>query len=261
MEKVNFGQVAHSYARSREDIPIALMDSLQLRGIFFEEKKVADIAAGTGALTRKMAMRKADVVGVEPSAELLAQAKALNKTKNFTIPYLEGAAEASGLKDSQFDIVTVMRAWHWFDRERAIQELKRILKPKGVLIVIDSGFLTGSTVVQKTFEVLSKYVEGGLKPAGSKAASRQRINGFPVEWFDEWQTNGLELCDFYKLKYRISFSRQEWVERIESVSWLAGMEDSVRKQALADLFDSLPDDQEPYVIPHDCNVCLLKVID
>lgn len=258
MEKVNFGQVAHSYARSREDIPTALMESLQIRSIFLEEKNVADIAAGTGALTRKMAMRKANVIGVEPSTELLEQARAFNKTKNFSIPYLEGTAEDTGLEDSQYDIVTVMRAWHWFDREKAIQEVKRVLKPTGLLIVIDSGFLAESAVVQKTFQVLSKYAEGGLKPAGSKAASLRRINGFPVEWFEEWQKNGLELCDFYKLKYRISFSKQEWVERIESVSWLAGMEDSVRKQALAELLDSLPEDQEPYIIPHDCNVCILK---
>ena len=66
--------------------------------------------------------------------------------------------------------------------------------------------------------MLSKYVK--LKPAGSKADSKQRINGFPVEWFDEWQKNDLELKEFFRLTYTVSYTKETWVERIESVSCL-----------------------------------------
>jgi ubiquinone/menaquinone biosynthesis C-methylase UbiE len=260
MKQVDFGQVANSYAKSREDIPNTLMDSLFIRNIHFDGKKVADIAAGTGALTRKMAMRKGKVIGVEPSMELRQQAEALNKTKNFSIPYVDGTAEATGIEDSQYDIVTVMRAWHWFDRNKAIQEIRRILKKNGILIVIDSGFLPGSKAVEKTIAILSKYVAGGIKPAGSKADSKQRINGFPVEWFEEWRSNSFELRDFYKLNYTIRFTREEWVERVESISWLAGFEEEVRSTALTELYDALPE-TEIFEIPHECNVCILKTCD
>jgi ubiquinone/menaquinone biosynthesis C-methylase UbiE len=258
MEQIDFGQVAKSYAKAREDIPVSLMDSLYIRGIFFDGKKVADIGCGSGVLTRKMAMRKADVTGVDPSKELLQHAVALNKSKNYNIPYLQGTSENTGLNDSQFDMVTVMRAWHWFDREKAMAEMKRILKARGTLIVIDSGFLQGPAVVERTFEVLSKYVSGGLKPAGAKAHSHQRINGFPIEWFDEWQKNGFMLRDFYKLNYSVTFTKETWVERVESISWLAGLDAGVRKKALQDLTDILSD-QDSYVIPHDCNVCILRL--
>ncbi|MBY0147684.1 class I SAM-dependent methyltransferase [Neobacillus niacini] len=258
MGQIDFGQVAKSYAKAREDIPVSLMDSLFIRGISLDGKKVADIGCGTGALSRKMAMRKADVIGVDPSAELLQLAIDFNKTRNYSIPYVQGFSENTGLLDSQFDLVTVMRAWHWFDREKAIIETKRILREKGTLIVIDSGFLAGSEVVEKTFEVLSKYVSGGLKPAGSKADSMQRINGFPIEWFAEWQKNGFGLSDFYKLNYSVTFSKQDWIERMESVSWLAGLQEGVRMKALQDLSESISD-QDPFVIPHECNVCILKL--
>ncbi|MFL6563091.1 MAG: class I SAM-dependent methyltransferase [Bacillus sp. (in: firmicutes)] len=258
MGQIDFGQVANSYASSREDIPVNLMDSLYFRNVFFEGKKIANIGSGTGVLARKLALQKADVVGIDPSKELLEQANSLNKTKNFALPYHQGTAEATGLKESQYDFVTVLRAWHWFDRPKAIQEMKRILKANGTLIVIDSGFLSGPAVVGKSFEVLAKYVEGGLRPAGSKAESKQQINGFPVEWFEEWQNNGFELRDFYKLNYTVNFTKQEWVERIESISWLAGVDVTIRKQALEELYHSLPD-QEPIVIPHECNVCLLSL--
>jgi ubiquinone/menaquinone biosynthesis C-methylase UbiE len=260
MEQIDFGQVAKSYAKAREDIPVSLMDSLYIRGIFFDGKKVADIGCGSGVLTRKIAMRKADVTGVDPSKELLQHAVSLNKLKNYNIPYLQGTSENTGLEDSQFDMVTVMRAWHWFDREKAISEMKRILKEKGTLIVIDSGFLSGPSVVRKTYEVLSRYVTGGLKPAGTKAESSQRINGFPAEWFNEWQTKGFELRDFYKLNYNVTFNKETGIERVESISWLAGLENNVRKNALQDLTDTLSH-QDAYVIPHECNVCILRLLE
>jgi ubiquinone/menaquinone biosynthesis C-methylase UbiE len=260
MKPIDFGQVAYSYAKSRDDIPVNLMDGLFIRNINFAGKKVVDIGAGAGALTRKLALRKADVVGVEPSSDLMEQAKDLNRRKNFTIPFLQGSAEDTGLPDSEYDFVTVMRAWHWFDREKAIQEVKRILKAKGTLIVIDSGFLTGSAAVEKTFEVIPKYVEGGLKPAGSKAEYKHCINGFPVEWFEQWKQNGFELRDFYRLNYSVNFTKQEWVERVKSISCLSGLSEEVRKKALEELYRALPE-QEPYLIPHDCNVCILRLVE
>lgn len=255
MNEIDFGQVAKSYARSREDIPVSLIDSLLIRGIFFDGKKVADIGCGTGALTRKFSMRKADVIGVDPSKELLEQAETINQLKSYSIPYKQGTAEDTGLQAAQFDIVSVMRAWHWFNRPKALQEMKRILKPKGTLIIIDSGFLSGTEEVEKTFEVLSKYTD--LMPAGTKGEARQRINGFPVEWFEEWQTGGFELRDFYKLNYSVTFTKENWIERIESISWLAGMEEEMRKKSLQEIA-GLFERGVSYTIPHECNVCILK---
>jgi len=258
MGTIDFGQVAKSYARAREDIPVSLMDSLYIRGISFDGKKVADIGCGTGAFTRKLAMRKAEIVGIDPSRDLLQQAKELNRLKNYQIPYVEGTAESTRLEDSEMDIVTVMRAWHWFDRPKTLEEINRILKPGGSLIIIDSGFLTQSTFVQETLEILSHYVEGGLKPAGAKAESKQRINGFPIEWFQEWRTAGFELRDFYKLTYQVSFTPNQWIERIESTSWLAGMNEATRTIVLQELTDH-HQVQESVTIPHECNVCILKL--
>ncbi|OLS40920.1 class I SAM-dependent methyltransferase [Bacillus sp. MRMR6] len=258
MDIINYGQVANSYARSREDIPVSLIDSLYIRGIFLDGKKVADIGCGTGVLTRKLAIRKAEMVGVDLSTEMLEEAKTLNRLKNFQIPYYVGTSENTGLAANHYDMVTVMRAWHWFDREKTLEEIKRILKAQGTLIVIDSGFLKDSDVVNKTIGVVSNLFEGGLNPSGTKAKSKQMINDFPVEWFEEWSNSGFELRDFYKLNYSVSFTKETWLERIESVSWLARLDSETRKNALNTLAEILTD-QEPYAIPHECNVCILKL--
>ena len=44
-----------------------------------------------------------------------------------------GTAEATGLPDSAFDVVTVAQAWHWCDALRASTELARVLRPGGTL--------------------------------------------------------------------------------------------------------------------------------
>ncbi|WP_342429310.1 class I SAM-dependent methyltransferase [Neobacillus sp. FSL H8-0543] len=254
MREIEIGQVATSYARTRDDIPASLMDSLYTRGIFFDGKSIADIGCGTGALTRKMAMRKAKVVGVEPSKDLLENANALNRLKNYTIPYQQGTAEDTGLEGSNYDIVTVMRAWHQFDRPKAIKEIKRILKTKGMLIVIDSMFLSGSATVDKTSQVLTNLVNGGLMPNELKTDS-QRINGFPVVWFDEWQKQGFEMIDFYKLNYSVNFTKDEWLDGVESIRLEVEGQNKLRKELAA-----LLPNEESYQIPYACNVCILKLI-
>lgn len=260
MEPIEFGQDANSYAKSKGDIPVYLMDSLMIRNINFAGKKVAVLGAGTGALTRKIALRNADVIGVEPSEELLEQAKILNRMKNFSIPYLQRNADDTGLPASEYDFVTVIWEWHGFNREKAILEVKRILKANGALIVIDTGFQTGSVAVEKTFGVLEKYVGGSLQPTESNTETRQSINGFPVEWFEEWTRNGFELRDFYRMNYTVSFTKLEWVGRVDSILWLGGFDESERKMVLEEIYRALPE-QDSYVVPHECNVCILRLVE
>jgi ubiquinone/menaquinone biosynthesis C-methylase UbiE len=261
MNGANFGSVAESYARSRNDIPHQLFENLQLRNIHFEGRKVADIGCGTGALTRKIKIRNGKVIGVEPSVELVEQARIFGERDFQPTDFRLGTAENTGLEDHAYDIVTVLRAWHWFDREKAIQEAKRILKPNGYLLVMDSGFTVESPVVVQTISVMNKYVPGGIKPAGSKAASKQRINGYPVEWFEEWRQHELELRDFFKFDYTVTFTNEEWVDRISSVSWMTEIEGEDRQISQFELLETLKEQYGPdatHHIPHFFTVCILK---
>lgn len=261
MNGANFGSVAESYARSRNDIPHQLFENLQLRNISFEGRKVADIGCGTGALTRKIKIRNGKVIGVEPSIELVEQARILGERDFQEADFRLGTAENTGLEDHYYDMVTVLRAWHWFNREKAILEAKRILKPNGYLLVMDSGFTGELPVVVQTVSVMNKYVPGGIKPAGSKAESKQRINGYPVEWFEEWRQHGLELRDFFKFDYTVTFTNEEWVDRISSLSWMTEIKGEKRQISQFDLLETLKQQYGPdatHHIPHFFTVCILK---
>ncbi|HWM59056.1 MAG TPA: class I SAM-dependent methyltransferase [Pseudonocardia sp.] len=47
-----------------------------------------------------------------------------------------GSAEAIPLPDASVDAVLIGQAWHWFDLDRALPELARVLRPGGVLAAL-----------------------------------------------------------------------------------------------------------------------------
>jgi SAM-dependent methyltransferase len=95
-------------------------------------RDAADLGAGTGKFTALLVERGLRVTAVDPSPDMLAQ---LRRSMPGVL-VLEGTAEASGLDDAAFDVVTVAQAWHWCDPLLASTEIARILRPGGVLGLI-----------------------------------------------------------------------------------------------------------------------------
>lgn len=258
---VNFGNVATNYAQFRNDLPDELLESLKLRGIHFDKKKVVDLGAGTGVLTRALHEAGAHVIGVEPSAELIEEAKQIDEKSGFSIEYVQAFADATSLPEKRFDLITVLRAWHWFDRKKTLAEIRRILKEDGKLLVIDSGFLTKNNVVADSIAFIKERLpDGAIKPAGSKADSKQMINSFPVEWFKEWEDHEFALQETYKFDYTVTFSNEAWCGRLGSLSWMANCDPKHRKQILQDLYNLLETKYEGMVhqIEHGCYIAILQ---
>lgn len=261
--KVNFGNVAKNYARFRNDLPDELLDSLKLRGIVFDGKKVADLGCGTGVFCRALYREGADVVGVEPAIELIQEAKLIDSEEGDTIEYKNNFSEDTSLLENTYDFITVLRAWHWFDSEKTLTEIKRILKENGTLIIMDSGFISQNKVVEDTLKFIREYMPNGkLKPAGSKSKSSQLINSFPVEWFKEWKENQFDLQETYKFSYNVTFSNEEWCGRVGSLSWLSSFNDIERNNILENLHIYLNQEygEIEHNIKHGCYVAILNRI-
>ncbi len=122
---LSFGSEAAAYERGRPSYPPEAIDWLLPPGA----RDVLDLGAGTGKLTTRLVERGLDVVAVDPIAEMLELlSSALPDT-----PALLGTAEQIPLPDNSVDAVLVAQAWHWFDLERAVAEVARVLRPGGRL--------------------------------------------------------------------------------------------------------------------------------
>lgn len=91
--------------------------------------RALDLGAGTGKLTRQLVARGVDTVAVDPAEGMRrALARAVPAARVLT-----GTAESLPLPDATVDLVTAGQAFHWFDQDRALPEIARVLRPGGVL--------------------------------------------------------------------------------------------------------------------------------
>jgi SAM-dependent methyltransferase len=97
---------------------------------------VVDIGSGTGLSTLIWADRAAQVIGIEPNADMRRQAK-LRSAGMRTITYRAADSTATGLPDGCADIVTCSQALHWLEPEPTFAEVARILRPGGVFAAYD----------------------------------------------------------------------------------------------------------------------------
>ena len=92
--------------------------------------RAVDLGAGTGKLSTALADRGLAVTAVDPAASML---EALHHPG---VEAVTGSAEATGLPDGSADLVTAAQAWHWFEVEPASAEVRRLLRPGGVLALL-----------------------------------------------------------------------------------------------------------------------------
>tara|TARA_Y100000588_G_C14241658_1_gene919668 strand:- start:571 stop:1344 length:774 start_codon:yes stop_codon:yes gene_type:complete len=105
-----------------------------------ENKKILDYCCGTGLYSILPAVRKAHIFGIdfsEKSIEIAKQRAELfdvNNNCNFTV----GDAEELDFEDNFFDLVLSYGSLSYLNLEKSFKELKRVLKPSGKVIVVDS---------------------------------------------------------------------------------------------------------------------------
>jgi SAM-dependent methyltransferase len=123
---------ADVYERGRPDYPRAAIERIVERLDLRSGRTVLDLAAGTGKLTRLLVPSGANLIAVEPLREMRAELE--RRVRGVLV--LAGTAERIPLTDGFVDAVTVASAFHWFDADAALREIRRVLVPGGGLALI-----------------------------------------------------------------------------------------------------------------------------
>jgi SAM-dependent methyltransferase len=128
----SFGEVADLYQRGRPGYPAGAIEWL----LGPEPLDVLDLGAGTGKLTATLLVAGHRVTALEPLAEM----RALLAESLPAATAIDGRAEQLPLADDSFDAVVAGSAFHWFDREPALDEVARVLRPPGVFGLLGNRY-------------------------------------------------------------------------------------------------------------------------
>ena len=154
----SFGGVAVEYARYRPGPPPESVDWV-LDG---EVRRVVDLGAGTGALSRVLVRRVEEVVAVEPDERMRSVlVEALPEVRA-----VDGRGEAMPVPDGWADAVVASSSWHWMDPVPALREVARVLVPGGVLGALWSGPDPDSPFVAQARALLAGTVQRGAGAPG-----------------------------------------------------------------------------------------------
>ncbi|WP_138759761.1 class I SAM-dependent methyltransferase [Modestobacter altitudinis] len=123
--RTSFGSVAADYAALRPGYPADAVGFL----LGDRPLRVLDLGAGTGLLTDVLLAAGHEVVAVDLSEPMLEQLR----TRLPQVEAVGGGAESIPLPGADVDAVVAGQAAHWFDPAPAAAELRRVLRPGGVV--------------------------------------------------------------------------------------------------------------------------------
>lgn len=209
-----FGREAEAYERSRPSYPPGavawLVDHLRVR----PNAVVADLAAGTGKLTRLLLPTGASVVAVEP---VEAMRQVLHRLLP-SVAVVAGTAEAMPIRSASLDAVCAAQAFHWFDAGAAFSELARVVRPGGRVGLAWNARDRDVDWVRRVWAILDEVERDA-----------------PWREPDEWRSSARP--DFGPLHSR-TFRHEHlttpagMVDRVRAVSHVAAMEEQVQAEVL-----------------------------
>ena len=218
------GHWHEDYERGRPGWPAAVANLAEVPA----SGTVLELGAGTGKLTRVLVARFDRVVAVEPDEAMRDLLASLCPGAEM----LAGSAEAVPLADGAVDAVFAAEAFHWFDGERALAEIERVLTPRGALTLmwnVPAGPTEPS--IARVEELLTE-----------RAPPREELGHDPVdlnaerfssgEWRAPFAGSAFEELREVRLPNPQTLDRDALVAFFESMGWLGDLPEPERLSLL-----------------------------
>ena len=147
---LSFGNVAEIYDDVRPDYPSEAIERAIEALVLTSEAEVVDLAAGTGKLTRLLVERFERVVAVEPDERM----RAVLAARSPSVDVRAGTGERTTLESASADAVFIADAFHWFAGPAALEEIARVLRPRGGLVLAWNDWWHMKPVLPKAAEAV-----------------------------------------------------------------------------------------------------------
>jgi ubiquinone/menaquinone biosynthesis C-methylase UbiE len=216
--KTSYNKIASEYLFSRtkakgltgfqnRNMERPMMFSLVPKNL--KNKKLLDIGCGPGVHIKEYSKRGANCVGIDISDEMIKLAKKHCPQGEFYV----GSAYKLNVKNNTYDIVTAsLLLDHIKDINKAIKEIKRVLKKNGLLIFSVPHPITNvfRDTKKKSFILTNSYYDKKIKHYNI-SGSGLKFPGYPrilEEYFQALINQGFSLEDFRENQIKKSWKKQ-----------------------------------------------------
>ncbi len=209
MNDIDFGRYTDDYVTCRPGPPASYYERID-EIVSLSGSRSLDLATGPGTVALEFAARGSSVTGIDIAEEQIAAAERLAKERSLEsrARFEVGRAEETGLDAGAFDLVTAAQCWHWFDHDAVMSEIRRVLRPGGVLAIVHYAYLVRhSPVARESEELILKF-----NPSWTMAGS----NGtFPGE-IDEVIGGGFAFLEAFCYDHDEEYSHARWRGRMRT---------------------------------------------
>jgi ubiquinone/menaquinone biosynthesis C-methylase UbiE len=203
----SFGPVADAYDRARPSYPEEAVSWMTGAG----RSVVLELGAGTGKLTQLLHESGHDVLATDPLPEMLSRL-----AHRVPVKHVVATAEQIPLRSRSVDLVVCGQSFHWFEHDRALAEIARVLRPGGVL-----------ALAWNTYDVSIPWVRR-LKQIISPDAGTQDENAIPL-----METPYFGFVDKKQFRFWQVHNSSSLADLTRSVSHVATMGETHRASVLA----------------------------
>lgn len=196
----DFGKTSAEYARYRDIYPKLMYEKLTALGVGTDGSNWLDIGTGTGVIPLNLYSNGANITGIDISAEQIKTAKILAAEKHIgNVNFIVSPAEATPFADNSFDCITAAQCFWYFDKDKTITEIKRIIRPGGTFIKIYMSYTLDDEIAKKSHELV-KTMNRNWTPGASGAKD---IYNHPFE------NGNVDVFECY-----LPFTRESWHGRM-----------------------------------------------
>ncbi len=201
----DWGRTSEEYARYRDIYPEEFYKKIVDLGLCIDGQKVLDIGTGTGVLPRNMYRFGAKWTGTDISPEQIEQAKRLSADGDMDIDFRAVSTEDLDFPDGTFDVITACQCFWYFDHEKVMPKLAKLLKPNGKILILYMAWLPyEDKIAGASEEVVLKY-----SPKWSGAGETKHPIWIPDVAYEQFELDGHEEYDLM-----VPFTKESWHGRM-----------------------------------------------
>ena len=201
----DWGKASADYAKYRDIYPPIFFDKVAQLGLCVKGQRVLDLGTGTGVVPRAMYHYGAKWTGADISENQIIQARALSE--GMDIDYIVSPAEDIDFPDGTFDVITACQCFFYFDYEKVVPKLAKLLKSGGRLVILFMAWVPADDDIARASEELVLKYNPAWTGGGYERAPVY-VPETAEKYFD------IELREEYDLM--VPFTRESWNGRMKA---------------------------------------------